>query len=237
MLLCVSFLVCAQGITDDIRKLNAKMRERRFSYKVTYSMYDAHQGGRLMETQPMEYHVWDGMLSVKTRLFHVIKNKKHYLYVDLSRKAMMLNPVDNYKEEMKQAEALNGLVNLDSLTGTLVRSQLLSETGGIRTYRFFYPDKMPFLYSDLTFDPGDQTVKKAVMFYRKSLSDLLGKDNEQASANRPRIEMVFNAFTYETAPNERNFSIATYVTRSGKQFKPLPLYSNYQFINHTPEKK
>lgn len=237
LLLSGAWLLHAQTIPDDIKKLNEKMSHRHFSYSATYSLYNAYEGGSLMESQQIDVNLWDAMLSIKTKLFHVIKNREYYLYVDLSRKVMMLNKVSAYKNEIKELNLLKSLVNVDSLTGNMVRTQLLNEKDRVRTYRFYYKYQTPYAYTDLAIDTRNYQVVKAVMYFKESLTNLLGKHNEQAANSKPRIEMVFRGFTYDQKPSEKAFSTSAYLLKKGKQFTPQPLYAKYQFINNTTEKK
>ncbi|MES2690124.1 MAG: hypothetical protein V4658_06945 [Bacteroidota bacterium] len=233
MLLLISMAAGVAAQPAEIKALGDKMRARRMAYKANYNMYDAYTGGKLLESQQMDVNMWDGELSIKTRLFHVIRNKQQYLYVDLSRKVMMLNKVNNYKEEMKQAEQLRTLIDIDSLFSGKAAVKLLNEKGDERTYRFTHPAGSKHAYSDLTINHKTLTIEKAVMYYSQTLSELLGRHSDLASAKKPRIEMVFTSFVYRSKEEERSFSVGPYLARSGGKYKPLPLYAGYEFIDNT----
>lgn len=233
VILFLALAAVAVAQPADLKAVGEKMRDRRMSYKASYNLYDAYTAGKLLESQQMEVAMWDGLSNIKTKLFHVIRNKQHYLYVDLSRKVMLLNKVNNYKEEMKQAEKMRSLIDLDSVFSENAGIKLLAEKGDERTYRCTYPPGSKHAYSDLTINYKTYTMIKAVMYYNHSLTDMLGRHNELSSARKPRIEMVFQQFAYSTKLNPQTFALNQYVARTGATYKPQPVYTGYQFIDNT----
>lgn len=231
MLLCMTGSVISAR-QDDLGRLIRESSGRRLSYTATYRLYDAHEGGRLLESQHMEVKMWDAMMQVRTALFHMVRNKEHYLYVDLSRKVMLVNKVSSYKDDMKEAELLGSLLSIDSLVKNS-NARLISTHGDECTYRMDQSGSSRFSHTELTFNRKTLALKKNVIYLKSSLSELLGKDNEHASSRRPRIEMSFTAFEYLKQPGTGSFSINPYVSRKNGRLKPLPAYSAYQFIDYT----
>lgn len=223
----------AQDFKTDMEKVGQKMASRRLSVGFTYKLYDAHVGGKLLESQEMEMKTWDLMVSMKTSQFHTIKNKQQYLHVDFTQKTMLLNKVNNYKKEMNQYQTmLKTMLAVDSFIQQRTSVKVLNAGEKQRTYRITYNLNLPYAYSDITINTVDYTLQKVVLYYKQSLKDLLGKNNRMAVDSKPRIEMVLSNLQFYKKLNPHYFATDSYVVKKGKSYLPQPNYQQYEFINY-----
>lgn len=233
LLLLGSINLFAQDFKTDMEKAGRKLNNRRLSTVLSYKLYDAHTAGNLIEQQQVEVKMWDLMVSIKTSQFHTIKNKQQYLHVDFNQKTMLLNKVNNYKEEMNRYQVmLKSLVNMDSLFQKQTTVKLLQSTASQRLYRVTYLNESKYSFTDITINLTDYTLQRVVMYYKETLKELLGKNDRFASNKAPRIEMELSKTTLYKKLNQQDFAINAYVVKKGKTYLPKPNYQQFEFINY-----
>lgn len=84
-------------------------------------------------------------------------------------------------------------------------------------------------------DGSAHSVSKLIMYYAKTAGELYGDPLDKSKQNTSLPRMEISILNFKTVPvlNEAQFSIAPYLTRKGKEYRLVPSYQQYQFINHT----
>jgi hypothetical protein len=243
----IFFFLCMLGIGEiytraqstapagpDLKHLTETLNKRRYTYRVTYTLYNSYRSLKPLETQVLDVKMWDLMVNIKSRHFHIIKNMKQYLYVDPDQKTLMLNPVNNYYQDLNELKEVENMLDIDTILSMYSKVDELKTGEGAKGYRFHIVKGLQYAYSDIIFNVKTGNLEKVILYYARNLHDLTGDtDFESDKDELPRLEMDFSNFIETTSVNEQFFSIKPFLNMEGEKIIPSANYKDYTFINNT----
>ncbi|MCU0442344.1 MAG: hypothetical protein MUE96_08100 [Bacteroidia bacterium] len=234
MLLIVQCWGQSSDASKDLRELSDRLNKRRYTYTLTYTLYDSYTGIKPVETQVMNVKMWDLMIHIQNSSFEVIKNKNHYLYADLANKVIMINNVNNYASDNKELKELEAFIDMDTLLSNYKKvSKLNPSNPSLSGYRLQLHEDNDYAYLDILINTKTRDVHKIILYAAKDLTELIGESPTLSkSKSPPRLEMLFTEFTVSTRFKSEWFSVGKFVAVNGKKAKVEPMYKDFKFINN-----
>ncbi len=137
------------------------------------------------------------------------------------------------------SEALNEMVNIDSLIKSSIKIALLKKDADNKVYRFTYPQGSMYNYVDVTIDVRTGLIDKMCSYYASSMDDLLNRNFERSANGKqqPRLEIVFSAYEFPTSKSKTDFLFSKFLTKRGNVYVVSAEYTSYEFFDYTSKRK
>ncbi len=216
----------AEKARADFQKVN-KLYETTPSYSLDlqYSVFDSHNGGNLVEQKPGKY-VKHGDMSYSRLLdIETIVNPKRTVVVNHEDKFIVITDTRKVELSPLQTDVESLLKQCSSIKvqdlGTSERHYILSFSE--------LEEESEFSKIELVINLANYSIKKMTLYYNQEMP--LTENDYYAKEKKPRLEIVYKAFTSLSSVNPAMFAESAYVSETNSVYKGKGKCSAYEVIN------
>lgn len=196
-----------------------------YSVDIQYSVFDSHQGGNLVEQKSGKYIKHGDMSYSKLLDIETIVNPKRTVIVNHEDKFIVVT--DTRKVELSPLQTdVESLLKLCSS----IKTQDLGTTERHYTLSFSEDeDEAEFSKIELVINLTNYSIKKMILYYNQEMP--LTENDYYAKEKKPRLEIVYKAFTPLSSVNTAVFAESAYVSETNSVYKGKGKCASYEVIN------